>query len=133
MGIYRNSFLDDVKTTKFVRWLGSRLRRLWRKLWFCAQGSKDVCKKCGGTTLSSPGVPIPNVLICEDCEGEFHLECSGHDTVPSTDFHCGCRGNLTKVSEENSRLDALDREDGYKDDFTGYDSDVSTDVDDDNH
>jgi hypothetical protein len=48
----------------------------------------DVCDACGRSTLTESGQPMPNVLICEVCEAERHLECSGLSDPPEGDYVC---------------------------------------------
>mmetsp|Transcript_33373 Transcript_33373/g.75394 ORF Transcript_33373/g.75394 Transcript_33373/m.75394 type:complete len:548 (+) Transcript_33373:158-1801(+) len=51
--------------------------------------SQDTCQVCQETTVGSS----QPVLICESCEGEAHLGCSGLDQVPEDEWFCSiCDG-----------------------------------------
>ena len=48
----------------------------------------DVCDVCGESTLTDAGAPMASVLICDGCEAETHLRCSGLKAVPEADWRC---------------------------------------------
>jgi len=63
-----------------------------------AQG--DTCGVCGGGTLECE----TPVLICECCEGEAHLSCSGLGQVPPDSWYCQvCDGSAWQ--QDNNELD----------------------------
>jgi hypothetical protein len=47
---------------------------------------EDFCWECGQSTLNSTN--WNNVLLCDVCEGEYHLHCSGLERIPRTTFVC---------------------------------------------
>ena len=49
---------------------------------------ENVCGVCGGSTLREDGTPCPDTLLCDDCEGEVHLGCSGLEAIPEGDYFC---------------------------------------------
>jgi hypothetical protein len=75
---------------------------------------EDVCMRCGETTLLHDGGVMGEVLVCEGCDGEVHLRCSGLDDMPEEEipYSCGCE----------------DVDDGDEDVEDGDDVDVDDDV-----
>jgi hypothetical protein len=45
---------------------------------------------CSLSTLTADGEPMSDVLLCDSCDGEVHLACSGLSVAPEGEFHCGC-------------------------------------------
>ena len=52
--------------------------------------NKDFCLKCAQPTVFPNGAVDGVVLLCDLCEGEVHLSCSGFVNVPSGTYYCGC-------------------------------------------
>lgn len=52
-------------------------------------GADDVCDVCGLPTVNSDGEAMEDVLICETCDCEVHLACSGLKVVPKGSWTCG--------------------------------------------
>lgn len=49
---------------------------------------RDMCDVCGLPTVTKSGEAIPNTLICENCECEVHLRCTGLNRVPAEAWNC---------------------------------------------
>lgn len=47
---------------------------------------EDFCCECGASTLT--GSDWKSVIICDICEGEYHLQCLGLDRIPRATFIC---------------------------------------------
>jgi len=47
---------------------------------------EDVCFCCGQETSNEHD--WSSLIICDGCEGEYHLECVNLQQVPSQNFHC---------------------------------------------
>ena len=50
----------------------------------------DVCDTCGEYTVTDSGAPMSNVLICDACDCETHLRCSGLLRMPPDDEGYRC-------------------------------------------
>jgi hypothetical protein len=100
---------DDDAVRKFLFWFRRRVKsKLWRPTWEAAKANspiiyaqvkaaasadtsnKDFCLKCSQPTVLLNGAVDGVVLLCDLCEGEVHLSCSGFVKVPSGTYHCGC-------------------------------------------
>jgi hypothetical protein len=143
---------DDTSVRQFTHWLRRYCKRkLWRPTWEAAKAAglaasvendagKDVCMRCGETTLVYDGGVMGEVLVCEGCDGEVHLNCSGLDDMPEDDlpYYCGCDevdcddedGDDADNEDDDDADDAGDGDDGgdggARDDGgdeTGYTSD----------
>lgn len=47
---------------------------------------EDICYECGGYTLD--GSEWNNVILCDLCDGEYHLHCQGLKCMPEGSFMC---------------------------------------------
>lgn len=47
---------------------------------------EDFCLLCGHSTLGSD--TWNSVVLCDNCEGEYHLQCIGLSKLPQSDFVC---------------------------------------------
>jgi hypothetical protein len=47
---------------------------------------EDYCFECGLSTLET--LHLNNVILCDICDGEYHLECVGLDRIPRSTFVC---------------------------------------------
>jgi len=66
----------------------------------------DVCDACGLSTLTQAGAPMANVLICEVCEAERHLHCSGLSEAPEGDYVCPeCASKKDRPAKKPPRAD----------------------------
>ena len=53
------------------------------------QDYPDACRICKRSTLmDDSATPQDDVLVCDGCEGDVHLACSGHVSVPDGDYRC---------------------------------------------
>ena len=71
-------------------------------------------------------MPMRDVLVCEDCDAEVHLACSGFKKVPRGSYKCGCRDGGADDDLDNSYAgedDDGDDGDGDGDTESDYDSD----------
>jgi len=129
---------DDTSSgvRQFTYWLRRYCKRkLWRPTWEAAKvaglaasveddDGKDVRMRCGETTLLFDGGVMGEVLLCEGCDGEVYLKCSGLDDMPEDEvpYSCGC---------DDVDGDDEDVEDGDDEDVEdGDDVDDDDDVDD---
>ncbi|KAJ1386991.1 hypothetical protein B484DRAFT_459897, partial [Ochromonadaceae sp. CCMP2298] len=48
---------------------------------------EDICGTCGIPTMLK-GEACPNVVLCDLCDGEYHLRCEGLSQLPQGDFTC---------------------------------------------
>jgi hypothetical protein len=60
---------------------------------------EDYCFECGLSTLET--LHLNNVILCDICDGEYHLECVGLDRIPRSTFVCN------KCSSEQDALKGL--------------------------
>jgi hypothetical protein len=61
----------------------------------------DCCAVCRETTLEPGGLALPNVLVCQCCFNENHLDCSPLRQMPAKveHFHCSrCVGLLSTLN-----------------------------------
>jgi hypothetical protein len=78
----------------------------------------DICLVCSCSTAGCDGA----VLICEGCEGEAHLACTGEQEVPSGDWFChACDGTsshhgISTNSRKSKHNDGNDDDDDDDDD-----------------
>ena len=129
---------DDTSSgvRQFTYWLRRYCKRkLWRPTWEAAKvaglaasveddDGKDVRMRCGETALLFDGGVMGEVLLCEGCDGEVYLKCSGLDDMPEDEvpYSCGC---------DDVDGDDEDVEDGDDEDVEdGDDVDDDDDVDD---
>ena len=47
---------------------------------------ESICYECGSSTINDPD--WQNLLICDVCDGEYHLGCMGLDRVPRNGWTC---------------------------------------------
>jgi hypothetical protein len=47
---------------------------------------EDICFKCGSSTLNEPS--WSDLILCDVCDGEFHLACAGLDVAPRSGWRC---------------------------------------------
>jgi hypothetical protein len=48
---------------------------------------EDICGTCGIPTMLE-GEACPDVVLCDVCDGEYHLGCEGLSQLPQGDFTC---------------------------------------------
>lgn len=48
---------------------------------------EDICYQCGLCTLDDPD-NWNNVVMCDTCDGEYHLKCQGLECAPEGSFFC---------------------------------------------
>lgn len=48
---------------------------------------EDICYQCGLCTLDDPD-NWNNVVMCDMCDGEYHLKCQGLKCIPEGSFVC---------------------------------------------
>ena len=51
---------------------------------------EDECVLCQQSTLEADDSPMQNVLICDACDGDVHLACSGLSAMPGDDEPFTC-------------------------------------------
>ena len=124
MALWQDARDNDVAVRDFVAWFRKNVKKmLWRPTWEVAkagdQGGNDdgdPCAMCGASTLLPNGTAMCDVLVCNDCDAEVHLTCSGFKKVPRGPYKCGCRGGGADDDLEN---DSYDGEDDDGDDGEG--------------
>jgi hypothetical protein len=47
---------------------------------------EDICFKCGMSSLNEPS--WSDLILCDICDGEFHLACAGLETAPRSGWRC---------------------------------------------
>ena len=47
---------------------------------------EDYCFECGKSTMDCLG--LNNVVLCDVCDGEYHLSCAGLEKLPRSTFVC---------------------------------------------
>jgi hypothetical protein len=66
---------------------------------------EDICYQCGLSTFKpSEKVVMDNVILCDVCDGEYHLQCLGLESVPEVDDVFVC----LKCQEEEEHMKGLD-------------------------
>ena len=48
---------------------------------------EDICIACGLSTMVGT-IPVENVILCDGCDGEYHMQCEGLQSVPEGTFTC---------------------------------------------
>lgn len=48
---------------------------------------EDICIACGLSTMVGT-TPVENVILCDGCDGEYHMQCEGLQSVPEGTFTC---------------------------------------------
>ena len=48
---------------------------------------EDICIACGLSTMVGT-IPVENVILCDGCDGEYHMQCEGLLSVPEGTFTC---------------------------------------------
>jgi hypothetical protein len=140
MALWQDARDNDVAVRDFVAWFRKNVKKmLWRPTWEAAKagdqavsnGGDDVdepCATCGASTLLPSGVPMRDVLVCDDCNAEVHLACSGFKKVPRGFYNCGCRGGGANDDLDDNAYDYEDDDDD-RDDDDGDDVDTESDYD----
>jgi hypothetical protein len=96
MALWQDARDNDVAVRDFVTWFRKNVKKmLWRPTWEAAKAGDqaasnggddddddDPCAICGVSTLLPNGMPMRDVLVCDDCNARVHLACSGFKKVP---------------------------------------------------
>eukprot|EP01036_Dinobryon_divergens_P026965 gene26965-35669_t len=61
---------------------------------------EDICYTCGKSTINSED--WGSVVLCDGCNGEYHLQCAGLETIPESNFIC------YKCSKETNHFKEMD-------------------------
>ena len=61
---------------------------------------EDICYTCGKSTINSE--EWGSVVLCDGCNGEYHLQCAGLESIPESNFIC------YKCSKEMSHFKEMD-------------------------
>lgn len=61
---------------------------------------EDICYTCGKSTINSE--EWGSVVLCDGCNGEYHLQCAGLETIPESNFIC------FKCSKEKNHFKEMD-------------------------
>lgn len=56
--------------------------------WNDSEYVDDMCDACGLPTITKDGFPARRTLVCDACDCENHIRCSGHRFVPKTSWSC---------------------------------------------
>ena len=48
---------------------------------------EDICIACGLSTMVG-AMPVENVILCDGCDGEYHMQCEGLQSIPEGTFMC---------------------------------------------
>jgi hypothetical protein len=64
---------------------------------------EDACKMCGCADEEQ-------ALLCDGCDGSFHMKCLKRKTIPKGDWFCkGCTADRKKVADEAKKAAAAKR------------------------
>ena len=63
----------------------------------CDDNDKKKCKECGCNKCGKKDSP-ETLIICDECQLNFHLKCIGLTSVPEDDYYCeGCKQEDTTI------------------------------------